>query len=493
MIKASAKGDHAERWAWAAWAGLAFAIACILVFGDNSTVVSVYRDAARRWFSGRDIYNGRGIGFLYLPQAAILFAPFAYLPLDAGEIGWRIFTIGSFAAGLYRLSALTVDDPETRPFALLTLVTLPMCFTCAQNGQATLPMSGMMMLGVAEMSQSRWWRATLWLSLGMALKPLIIVLVLLAWGLERPLRFRLPGGLVAVALLPFLTQHPTYVIDQYGKCLTELRVAAHLGVLYWWAQPFSVLALLNLHIPEALQTATRVFAAVATFGLAWTVRKRFCRRQAAVYLFALATIYILLFNPRTENNTYNILGPVLAVFIARSLSPRKQPLNLAVLCALIVMLAMSYEFCRLFTPPDKSVWLKPVAGIGFLAYLVADILRTPTVSPQSEATGEILRQQLQCVAGPAPLISRGQLTESEMRDSQQPDGTGFKQEEWVRHTVKQIPARVLMDAENGTVFVQPVGVRPIRAQTAPDLWKVDDCERIPPAYVKEYFRQAFQK
>lgn len=96
----------AQQLAWLCWGVLILTIGLLVVFGAEHTVVGAYRDAAHQWFAGRDVYNATGHGFLYLPSAAILFAPFAALPLPASEILWRVLTIGSFAIATRRLATL---------------------------------------------------------------------------------------------------------------------------------------------------------------------------------------------------------------------------------------------------------------------------------------------------------------------------------------------------------------------------------------------------
>ena len=66
--------------AWASWVALILIIDVLILVGSDHTVVPAYRDAALQWLAGKDIYNATGHGFLYLPSAAILFAPCAVLP-----------------------------------------------------------------------------------------------------------------------------------------------------------------------------------------------------------------------------------------------------------------------------------------------------------------------------------------------------------------------------------------------------------------------------
>ena len=77
--------------------------------GKHRSVVPSYRIGALSWLAGRSLYDevmGVG-GFVYFPQAAILFVPFALLPEVLGEVAlasleyWRICI---WAPGLARMA-----------------------------------------------------------------------------------------------------------------------------------------------------------------------------------------------------------------------------------------------------------------------------------------------------------------------------------------------------------------------------------------------------
>ena len=148
-----------------AWAFL-FAVTAVLVLaGSRRTVTGNYREAACLWFLGKDLYENTirtGHGILYLPQAAILFAPFTWLPYAVGEIAWRAVSISAFAAGLRRYASLAGRDSGAELFPLMTALSLPLAFSCARNGQSTLLISALMMLAVADLADRRWWRAAAW-------------------------------------------------------------------------------------------------------------------------------------------------------------------------------------------------------------------------------------------------------------------------------------------------------------------------------------------
>ena len=88
------------------------------------------------------------------------------------------------------------------------------------------------------------------------------------------------------------------------------------------------------------------------------------------YLFSFSALYILLFNPRTENNTYAMLGPAIGLFTARWIVLSRHRIAVAFLSLLVLFLAAGDELVRATSPPGEHIWLKPFLAILFLAYLV---------------------------------------------------------------------------------------------------------------------------
>jgi alpha-1,2-mannosyltransferase len=367
----SPRAAWADRAAWTAWAALFVTISILILAGSDHSVVSTYRDATIQWFSARDIYNDTGHGFLYLPIAAVLFAPFAWLPPAACEIGWRLVAIGGFAIGVRRLGQLSERGESDTTFGLLTLASLPPALACARNGQSTLIMAGLMMLACVDLAEQRRTWAVLWATLAVALKPLAIVLLLLAPFVDRRLVGRVVLGLVVVLCVPFLTQRPSYVLDQYMKCGQMLRASSRCGMIELWAQPFSVLGLLGVKVPEATQTVLRLIAAVGAILLTRAARLRSGPLRAAEYLLAISSLYILLFNPRTENNTYALLGPVIGLSLVAALAVRRPGRGEVIfLSTLLALMAVGDALVRLFAPEGEHIWMTPCVATAFGLYLI---------------------------------------------------------------------------------------------------------------------------
>jgi alpha-1,2-mannosyltransferase len=379
-VKMFSSSDRRVLWtAWAGWAVLFLVTAAMIVGGSGRTVVPSYRIAALNWFAGQGLYDGTGVGgFVYFPQAAILFAPFAMFPPVMGEVLWRLVIIGAFALGIRNFARLAGERSGSDLFPLMTLVTIPLAWDCARNGQATLALTGLMLLSIVDGAHGRWWRATLWLSLAVAIKPLAIVLVLLIAAVDRPMTWRLLLGMIALALSPFVTQHPAYVIQQYTACLQNMTTAAHVGVAaIGWTTPFTTLRVAGIDVPERIQTVVRLIAAFGTLALCFLTRQRHDSARSAVYMYSLAVLYLMLFSPRTENNTYAMLGPAIAVFLAGAFLTEKRSGEGILLSGIAVTLLGSRLLERMLTPHANASWMPPLMAACFAAYLLVRLFSDP--------------------------------------------------------------------------------------------------------------------
>jgi hypothetical protein len=405
---------------WLLWAAFALVVA-VNKFSEPpnpDNVFQMYRDAAICWLHGQPLYNGTGCGVIYLPQAYLLFMPLAGLPFDWGGAVWRIVNIGLFAAGVWQLTRLLsprlpvahgdrlgsgvqnsilageqsagwrepmpakiefcTPDPSRRlvrrhVFFGVSLAVALLSWSSARHGQMTLAMGGMMMLATADLVDQRWWRATLWLLLGVALKPLSVVLLLLAAVLYPRVSWRLLVGGVLLFGLPFLAQRPSYVWQQYVACVAELGRAADVGDANEFAQAFSSLKTLGVDIPEGARTVIRLAAAAVTLAAGWWICRRQPRAQAGLLVFTLAAAYLMLFNPRTERNTYCLLAPSLALFTAQAVIDQQRA-RAALYLGLIGLFLVSHPLGNLLTG-GPTVWIKPLLCAIFLAAIFQGLWR----------------------------------------------------------------------------------------------------------------------
>jgi hypothetical protein len=377
------------RIAWLLWAALFAAATASTLTGHSREVTHHYRDASHHWFLGEDLYAITGHGFLYFPQAAILFAPFAYLPFYVGEIAWRAAILLVFAAGVCRLARLAGRTAGVDFFPLTATFCLPLAFSSERNGQATLLMAGLMMLAAVALADQRWWRAALYLSLGLAIKPLCLVMVLLAVVLYPATIWRLAICICALAIAPFLTAEPDYVISQYIDCSQMLERAADLGHQASWAQLFSMLQVAGIDVPAVWQSVFRLLAALATLVLLWQAQRRLPTAWAATYCYLLAICYLMLFNPRTENNTYSALAPAIGILCSSDVLVRRKYVMALWYVLLSLGILGTYYVGTLLTGPDYTAWLSPLMGICFTLTAIVKLRRWPENSGDGESTANL--------------------------------------------------------------------------------------------------------
>ncbi len=363
---------HPWLWsAWLVWIALAAVMSLLVLFAaEERSVTSNYRDAVIHWFAGEPLYNMKGSGFIYLPQAALAFAPWGLLPKPVGEVVWRITILGVLAVGVARLTRLASRDD--RWFLITTVASAAAAAGCARNGQSTLIMAGLMIMAAVDLGEKRWWRATILLALSFAFKPVAIVLILLAAAIYPPMFWRLTIGMAVVALAPFLTQHPAYVVSQFVACYENSKVAFVDGETGHWAQLFGMLKVAGLDLPSPVQQTGRLTAAVATLWACWLAVRKLPEPRGTFYLYALSTSYLMLFNSRTEGSTYAMMGPVYGILLAEVwLQRRSQPATIGYLLAIIATV-FNFDLALLVTKRPNEVWLCP-----FICVLVTiDVVRS---------------------------------------------------------------------------------------------------------------------
>lgn len=358
---------HARR-AWQAWIVLALVISALVMYRPDRTVTHNYRDACRAWFSGRPIYSEGVHGFLYFPHAAILYTPFT-LPSPLGGVLWRWVSIGGLALAVWRLAARVVPERNHVAFAVMTCLALPSALPSARNGQMNLLLTALITLSFVEIADQRWRRAAGWLCLGAALKPLMIVPMAVAAVVYRPLWRPLAGGIGVLFLLPFFTQHPDYVWEQYRQCLHKLLLAGNPGTENPGSDLFGLLSALGYAAPLAVQTATRVVAGVFTLLLAVFAARR---RRSTWHVLGLSACYLALFNPRMENNGFVLLGPVMGALAAEAVLLQ----NRRLVAALMVLASFAITFSYQLTG-GHNFWLCPLMGTIVWLATVLDVCRKP--------------------------------------------------------------------------------------------------------------------
>ncbi|MGD9897120.1 MAG: glycosyltransferase family 87 protein [Candidatus Methylacidiphilaceae bacterium] len=350
------------------WLGYLAILALVVAQAPEHAVTPTYAAASQAWWQHRNLYDLQSVhGFLYLPQSAILYAPFGLLPPIPREILWRTTNLAILASALARLARFL--PRPSRSFVLLSLLTIPASLASARNGQTNLPLAGAMIHGFLEASNARWNRATLWLLLSLAYKPVAIVPYLLAGALYRRLLGSLLAGTTLFLALPWLFGPSGFVRDQYQLFFQKFLISGQPHEP-GFSDLSGLLGVLRIPLAPFWLFFCRALAALLTLLLGRIALRRY-PFHAALWLDGLSSAYLMLFNPRTEANSYVLLAPAAAVFALWELSLGRRGIALALMTIALGFGSSSYGPIHGWT----NLWFQPLLALGFLGYLALRCFR----------------------------------------------------------------------------------------------------------------------
>lgn len=346
---------------------------CVMVALDPAkrSVTPVFHLAAERWWSRGQLY-GDVRGFHYLPQFALFFAPFHALPVPVGDILWRGLSVGVVLFGMTALIRRIRPAEPGRFFFYACLLALAPCLGAIRNGQTNLGFAGLCVLLAALLASERWRAAAACLVVLVVVKPLGLVLLLLAPWVYPKLVRPLAAGLAVLAALPFLFAGPGYVVAQYRSAWEHL-VGWSTTVEHRFADLTALLRNMGVPLSGPAAFGLRAAAAVATLALWIVAARKSGEPWRALTFVLLGTIYLMLFNPMTEKNSYAIVAPALAVTSLACLSGQGSRRFGWFLAFVLVSIGIFPEiFGHLFR--DFGLWWDPLmlaAVGGFLAFRIA--------------------------------------------------------------------------------------------------------------------------
>ncbi len=369
-------------YAWGAWIVLAGVLAArVGFFPAEDSVALCYRGACDAWWHGREMYVDLLLGFIYMPQAALLYTPFYVLPQPIGEPLYRVAIVALLAWSVWRLTRLTSGRPWNEHFFTVSIVALGMAAGAAYNGQYNVPLAATLILATCALIERRWWPAALWLALSIMLKPIAVAPVLLAIALYPALWWRTPILAAVCFAAPFLCsiRDPAYAWGEY-RTFWDTVVRATLPHDRRFAEFSTVLYWFGLDLDNAKCTVCRAVAAVVTLALGFVALRRHGQFRGGILLWGLGVSYLMIFNPRTEGVTYSIVAPAFGLFGALELTADRAPAwRRAVGWALVasgILMIFVHELMprsgRYFEIAQgrKDLLVRPVLTMAFYLWLV---------------------------------------------------------------------------------------------------------------------------
>jgi len=366
--------QRALRVALFVWAVYLLVLGIIMaVQPDIGLVMKIYRNASAAWWQGEPVYVASSRqGFFYLPQAAMFFTPILFFPVAVGEILWRSLIVVLFAWSIWQMAGLFGPERRNWRFLVMTIVGLTGSLSAARYGQTNVPLAAFLALAAVSLARAAWKSSALWLLLALVSKPVGVASCLLA-GACYPRKVILPlvCGAALLAALSFARTDAHYVAGQY-RLFADTMEHARQVPKHSFCDVQGVLRTFGWLPPQNAMTAVRGLAALAALGIALLAVRRYDGVRGAFLCILFSVLYLLLFNPRTESNSYVLLAPFLGVFVADA---ARRPGDYGRLVWLLIFAATLT--CENWGPLHRltNLWLKASATMVFTGFLVRDVLK----------------------------------------------------------------------------------------------------------------------
>lgn len=355
--------------AMAAWIVFALVLIGALMARPQHSLVPLYSSASEQFWAGVLPAKDYASGFYYLPASQILFTPIAMAGISVGGLVAQIISLILITLAAWELTRLLAPTRAKFAFAIVLLLLMPGVAGILRVVQLDAVMWALTALAAGAIARERPWLAATLLALAFALKPTAIVAAMLMGATWPRVGVRLLPLMLLVLLLPFLCADWNYVTQLYRSLIDRIGGAVQ-QPRNWMDIGNMLNAGFGLNVPFAIMLAIRAMMAPITLGFAWVARRKLDRAFAAFLAFALADLYLLLFNPRTEGGGYAGLSMIAAPLAARMILVESRfagAIMLALVCLGMGVTSLNYSTMAFF-----GVWFKPTLGI-----LVATMVLIP--------------------------------------------------------------------------------------------------------------------
>ena len=354
----------------ALWSAVLIGI-CIRIgfLSSDHDVFATYADAGRKWIDSQPLYSYTR-GFVYSPLIAALFAPFSSFPHAFGGVLWRLLTCTVLLAGILSWLKEEPGIPKSRYWLVLLLV-LPLSLGNFNNGQANPLVTGLLMIAIVSAHRRLWTLSAVCLGVTAYLKiyPLAVGLLLVLLY-PRQLGWRLLATLFLMGALSFILQQPGYVLEQYQRWLATRAADDRRSNMDIAPRDFAML-LQAVHINLGSQVWLILQLLAGTGAAAACIYGRirsWSENRLLSAVFSLGTCWMLLFGPSTEDATYAMIAPPLALALVQTVRQRSsgwiRRLFWVSYAVLLVGLILNAFFRLKKTPLTMSV--QPLGALIFL-------------------------------------------------------------------------------------------------------------------------------
>lgn len=352
------------RWALTAWIVLISAVVIRVAVAPplSGTVVPIYLKAGERWCAGENIYAAFWPLDIYRnpPGVAAFFAPWSILPEKTAGILWRLLGIALYISGL----AAWLRDKQ-QSLGLVIFASAFLVIPSFNNGQVNVLIVGCLLLATANLNRERWLTAAAWVVFASFFK-LYPLAVGLLFCVARP-RFtlRLLPLFALSMILPFALQRPEYVWQMHHAFVDFLELEGRYRLMLDrppWDWTIVPRVWLDVRIPAEFTKFVSAIAGLIFAGLVAHARRQ-QPDQALVMGFHLGCIWMTLFGPATENSTYTLIAPTVAMLL---LNPHRA-------ITWVVLILVTLPILRGLFPSSDVMPLRTAQPIGTALLLVISV------------------------------------------------------------------------------------------------------------------------
>src|SRR5215470_7344834 len=296
----------------------------------------------------------------------IIGTPLSWLDIQLAGAIFGLLSVVFFSFSVFRLAEQITPTYPSAAAGVILVISLIAAVIALRLLQMQMPMTAAMICATAAGMREDWRAFVVWLLLAVALKPLAIVMALLAIATIPRTRVPLIAGIAALLLLPFAVQSWSYLASEYVNYVRQLLhiTDADPGVWGNQAEFSTLLKTLGLELGPHTRLAIRLGAALGTLWLAWRIALERNARATSFALLLLSACYIGLFNPRQEGMSFLVVVPGLAAlglwFLVRNLADWRGWL----LLALTVMVGLKWG-------ARQAMWILPATMVPIWIGLLA--------------------------------------------------------------------------------------------------------------------------
>src|SRR5262249_31752769 len=274
---------------------------------ENEFAIYEYFEFIGNFWARSPLYVPESLhGFHYLPIMLIIGTPLNWLNIQLAGAIFGLLSVVFFSFSVFRLAQQITPTHSAFAAGAILVVSLMAAVVALRLLQMQMPMTAAMICATAAGMREDWRAFVFWLLLAVALKPLAIVMALLAIATVPKARVPLIVGILMLLILPFAVQSWSYLANEYVNYVRQLLHITDADPGAWGNQAeFStLLTTIGLELGAHTRLAIRLGAALVTLGLAWRIAWEGNARATSFALLMLSTCYIGLFNPRQEGVSF---------------------------------------------------------------------------------------------------------------------------------------------------------------------------------------------